>query len=124
MIARILAAIAVAATLAAGVGFYMWDDARADLATARASLKMATDANDALVKDRNRHKAEIARVQAQAIRLTETTRALQAAAATFSENLSDAAKACPVLDADRAALHCMLNPGTDGCGADGKVIAR
>lgn len=124
LFAKIAAGIALAAVLACGVlGWQLKRSWQAE-ATTKASLLVAIEANGSLIAERDRFKADIARVQAQANKLTTDLRALSAAATSFQESLSDAAKNCPLLDADRATINCMLNPGTDGCSADGKVIAR
>lgn len=98
--------------------YLLWDNASAKRALAEASLHTALEANASLITERDRYKADVARVQAQANKLTTDLRALSAAATTFQESLSDAAKNCPLLDADRRAVQCLLYPDTAGCGAD------
>lgn len=121
---KIFAGVALAAVLACGIlGWQLKRSWQAE-ATTKAALLTAIEANGSLVRERDRAKADAARVQAQANKLTLDMRALTAAAVSFQESLSDAARNCPLLDADRAAVGCMLNPGSAGCSADGKVIAR
>jgi hypothetical protein len=83
-------------------------------AQARADRDTAVAANVSLVKEAAAAKAEAARITAQSIRLTEANRALVAAGASLQASLSDAAKSCPVIDADLRALDRLLNPAPGG----------
>lgn len=75
----------------------------------------AVEINEQNLKAARQREEDLARVRDQAIKLTEANRALNAAAIELRENLSDAARGCPVLDADLRALDRLLRgaPGGD-----------
>ena len=126
MLSGIALKLAGAAAVVATIAVMAWRIERLahQRDTARAELIAAVEANGTLIHERDRYRADAARVQAQAHKLTTDLRALQSAAATFQENLSDAARACPLLDSDRRAVLCLLYPGAEGCHPNGARPSR
>lgn len=110
-----LLAIAAALGLAGCValGFMLRGAWRAEAAAVE-RLGHVVEINEQNLKAARQREEDIARVRDQAIKLTEANRALNAAAVELRENLSDAAKNCPVLDADLRALDRLLRGAPRG----------
>lgn len=111
-ILAIVAALGLAGCVALGITLRgAW---RAE-AVAVERLGHVIEINEQNLKAARQREEDLARVRDQAIKLTEANRALNAAAIELRENLSDAARGCPVLDADLRALDRLLRgaPGGD-----------